>query len=335
MKYIQTIFRMEKIKSFTELKNKGYHNSREIDVPNSDNSGHFKILLGSGDLVKDVQSIMHKKGIDVQKLRKDAVIANELVVSLSPVFFKDNELDYHSKFNTKNTLMFINTAQKYIKNRFKDNIAAAYIHLDETSPHIHFFVVAISEDKKSKGKSRLSSKDYFNRESLISLQNDYCNAFNQNESEEYKFTYTKNSKAKHTTLREFYKTTNQIKEIMDDKDKEIKKLKISSATDNYLNNNTYIPEALIKENSILKEENQKLKSILESIKITLSSFLIDKIFLFESYVVNYFKFEKEEKTEKEKMIEFFNSNEEIRINNQGNENETNFGIKSKLINDKP
>lgn len=308
---------MEKIKSFNELKNKGLHNIRLIDVANSDKSNDIRILIGSTNIVDDAKKHFEKKNINITKLRKDAVIATELVLSLSPSFFKENDIDFKNKFNTKNTKNFINIAKNHIQSKFGDNVISAILHLDETTPHIHVFIIPIlSEiDDTSGYKYRLSCKDYFNRDSLLKLQSDYCQQFNDNLSDDYIFEYTRNSKATHVTLKEYYKNANKTQEIIEQKDKKIKSLKNELAVNKYI----YDSKIETLENRVLtlSDEIENMNLIIENIKETILKFMRDKIKLFSSGVLKYLNISSE-KTETEKMIEYFEKNEIERDMNNKN-----------------
>lgn len=94
---------MEKIKNWVELKNKNAHNIREIKVVNADGTKNIKVLKGGVNIINTTKKLLLKKGIDTKKIRKDAVIMTELVLSLSPDFFEENELNFNGKFNKENT----------------------------------------------------------------------------------------------------------------------------------------------------------------------------------------------------------------------------------------
>lgn len=55
---------------------------------------------------------------------------------------------------TGNQQLFFREAYNFMENRYgKENVVSAYVHLDETSPHIHFcFVPVIFDEKKQKYK---------------------------------------------------------------------------------------------------------------------------------------------------------------------------------------
>lgn len=300
---------MEKIKSFSELKNKSDHNMRLINVVNADQSNDVKILFGSKDLINDVKEIFKKKNINIDKLRKDAVIATELVVSLSPTFFKEGELNYKNKFNLKNTKSFINIAKQHIISKFGENVISGFLHMDESVPHIHFFVLPLICDDPSNSSYRLSCRDYFNKSALINLQAEYCKEFNDNLPEEYVFEYKKNSKAKHTTLMEYYKNANKIQEIIEQKDNKIKSLKNEIAVNKYLSDSKI--ESLEAKNRDFEEELSNINLIIDDIRRTIIKFMKDKINLFGTGVLKYLNIPTEQ-SETEKMIDFFEKNEKER-----------------------
>ncbi len=51
----------------------------------------------------------------------------------------------------KESERFFETAYKFLENRYgKDNVISSYVHLDETSPHMHFAFVPVAFDVKKK-----------------------------------------------------------------------------------------------------------------------------------------------------------------------------------------
>lgn len=326
----KTIIRMEKIKSWSELKNKMAHNTRDIKVENADGSKNIRILKGSSDIIKTTKDFLKRKGIDSKKLRKDAVIMTELVLTLSPDFFEENELDYNNKFNKENTLFFIKTAVDHLNEKFGDNLIFCALHLDEKSPHIHAMICPIIKDKDD--KYRLSCKDFFNRTALINLQKQYCNSFNNKQFKNKTFEYLEGSKAKHTTLKQYYSVANKTVNNINLKDEEILKLnKIIKENDETVNKiikdneetvnkikNKFLAKETVFEDTIkdlkvkndeLKNENTKLKEILESLKQTFLNFASDKIKFIENKVINFLNIKQKEKTENEKIIEILKKNE--------------------------
>lgn len=258
---IKTIIRQEKIKSWGQLHNAGAHNNRlkQVDNANSDDKFYNKKFIGTNNLSDDVKKIMMNYNIDPKKIRKNAVIANEIIMSLSPEFFSDGILDLNKRFNKENVKAFAKIAKKHIEKKYNGKIAHLSLHLDETTPHFHCVIVPILADEKKGFK--LSSRDMFNRLALINMQKDYCNDFNESHLS-YEFCYTENSTATHEKLSTHYKEVQKI----------------------------------VEENKVLKEEivNQKkqindLIFIIKKLSTFISSFAVDKIKNIDSSVRSFLR----------------------------------------------
>lgn len=67
---------------------------------------------------------------------------------------------------TGNKALFFREAYNFMENRYgKDNVVSAYVHLDETSPHMHFCFVPIIFDKK-KQEYKVNAKQCINKVEL-------------------------------------------------------------------------------------------------------------------------------------------------------------------------
>ena len=61
---------------------------------------------------------------------------------------------------------------EFLSQRYgKENVISANVHMDETTPHMHFAFVPVTEDKK-KGGYKVSAKEVLNRSDLQSLHGD-------------------------------------------------------------------------------------------------------------------------------------------------------------------
>ena len=61
---------------------------------------------------------------------------------------------------------FFREAYAFLSERYgKENVISAYVHLDETTPHLHFAFVPVTEDTK-RGGFKLSAKEVVNRQDL-------------------------------------------------------------------------------------------------------------------------------------------------------------------------
>lgn len=79
----------------------------------------------------------------------------------------------------EHTDRFFKATYEFLENRYgKENVISAYVHLDETTPHIHFAFVPVVEDRK-KGGFKLSAKEKVNRKDLQTFHVDlskHCEA---------------------------------------------------------------------------------------------------------------------------------------------------------------
>lgn len=93
-------------------------------------------------------------------VRKDAVLMCGFIITSDQKFFQN--------LSKKTQQEFFQESYEFISNRYgKENVVSAKVHLDETTPHMHFYVIPITSD------GRLSAKSIFNRQELISLHDDF------------------------------------------------------------------------------------------------------------------------------------------------------------------
>ena len=95
--------------------------------------------------------------------RKDAVVMNSFVVGSDKTFF-----DGLSKVQQYN---FFSDCYKFFAERYgEENIIAAVVHNDETTPHMHLNLMPVTKD------GRLCSKQLFDKPQLQQLQTDFYEA---------------------------------------------------------------------------------------------------------------------------------------------------------------
>lgn len=70
---------------------------------------------------------------------------------------------------------FFEETYKFLEKRYgKENIVSSYVHMDETTPHMHFAFVPVVYDKK-KGIEKVSAKDCINKFELSKFHTDWQN----------------------------------------------------------------------------------------------------------------------------------------------------------------
>lgn len=159
------VVRMAKMKSH-DLKGMQFHNQRERESktnPDIDKSKfHLNYDLHNStniDYNKTVKNIIESQKDSPRKIRKDAVLVNELLVTSDKAFFDRLDPAEQKRFFAESYKLF---SERY----GKENIAYAAVHNDEKTPHLHLGVVPMREGK-------LQGKNVFNRQELQWMQEEF------------------------------------------------------------------------------------------------------------------------------------------------------------------
>lgn len=161
----KAILRIEKVHSW-EVSGRGAHNHRTKPVDNADPAKtHLnKLLIGTTHLRSDIQTRIKEGYKGESKIRKDAVLACEMVLTASPDFFENLPEERFQEW--------IETNINFAKNRYgSENVVNAVLHCDELTPHLHIMIVPLTADGK-----KLNQKAVFGGpRDLSGLQTDYAN----------------------------------------------------------------------------------------------------------------------------------------------------------------
>lgn len=178
------------------------HNQQRENVPNAnpEMSAQNVELIGTGDYKHDVNKRIKESGALVQKNNVKAI---EHLMTASPDYFK-------SKSDIKR---FAQRSYDFMRETYgNENIVSMSLHMDEKTPHIHAFVVPVVNGKLKNGKEikRISAKKYVNgKKAMQELQDRFAEYFKELGLERGR----KKSKAKHTTIQEYYSLINDTAKI--------------------------------------------------------------------------------------------------------------------------
>lgn len=137
---------------FRETQN---HKNKDIDSSKSDQN--LELVADHKLHKQDVMDYIQNARRSSRKVRKDAVVLDEWIISSDGEFF--------SKMDSERTEGYFRAAVDYFGEKFgRKNIMYASVHLDETTPHMHMGIVPMTEDGK------LSSKQVFDRNVLRDIQ---------------------------------------------------------------------------------------------------------------------------------------------------------------------
>lgn len=130
------------------------HLYRERETPNADptkanlwfeEDGEQTTKAAIARLTSEIERVNESRG---RKMRKDAVVAIEYVMTTSPEWFSDNP-----KEREKQADNFAKEARKWLEKTIPDGkVIAAQVHMDETTPHLSIFITPthrLSDDKFS------------------------------------------------------------------------------------------------------------------------------------------------------------------------------------------
>jgi hypothetical protein len=104
------------------------------------------------------------------KVRKDAVVAVELVLSASPEWFNGLTADRAGLVKHPKFKQWANASVAWARQEFGRNVVDVSLHMDESSPHIHVLAVPLTMD------GRLCAKDVLAKKELIRRQDSYSHA---------------------------------------------------------------------------------------------------------------------------------------------------------------
>lgn len=149
------IHRAEKLTGWASLRRVGRHNHRLGEIPNADPEKRSmnELLTGTNDVQADVRAKITAAGLDLAKLRKNGVIAVELLFTASPEFFRPGDQGYGEYDQGRLDAWKRATLDHLAKRWGPDRIANAILHLDEATPHIQAVIVPIDTTPRKKGSS--------------------------------------------------------------------------------------------------------------------------------------------------------------------------------------
>lgn len=200
------ILRIEKLKSFSDVGASESHTARIQDTPNADRTKDNIRLIGDDDgLPLEVVIKAKIASTTKHKPRKDAVLCTELFLSASPEYFRPGDPSKAGQWDDNLMWAFAGASTKWLQDNYGDKCVRAELHLDESTPHIHAYVVPINDKTQ-----QLSHKEMFGGYGrsasikLSKLQDSYAAALAPLGISRG----VKGSKATHTKIQEYYQAVN-------------------------------------------------------------------------------------------------------------------------------
>lgn len=196
------ILRIAKMKSFAQVRGMSKHNNREFDTPNADEEktpSNIQ-LVGTDNIEADVKKRIQESGMDLKKIRKNAVLAVDHMLTASPEYFRPNG-EKPGQYDQQRLDDWVEASMKFLKDEYGDNLVNSTLHLDESTPHIHAVMVPIHHDPSKRQPVNLRAKEWFNgSKALSAFQDRYHEATKHLELDRG----TKGSKASHQSVKRYY-----------------------------------------------------------------------------------------------------------------------------------
>lgn len=139
------------------------HNQRENDSysnPDIDlerSKDNLSIKQPEVSQYQDSRKIIEERATN--QVRSTSIWQTEFIISSDQEFFSTLPMNEQQRF--------FQEAYEYLAKEFgEENVTSAVVHFDETTPHMHFDFVPMTEDNK------LSRKEVMTRERLLKIQNE-------------------------------------------------------------------------------------------------------------------------------------------------------------------
>ena len=146
------------------------HNHRLVDVDqvniNKDQKHLNRCFMGDGLAARIAEKLP-------VKVRKDAVVSVEVLLTSGPEFFDGIEKDRTNLATNPKFLAWVKTSLEWAKKEFGDNLVDATLHMDESTPHLHLMAVPLTKD------GRLCAKEIMARPELQRRQTQYAAVMTQ------------------------------------------------------------------------------------------------------------------------------------------------------------
>lgn len=193
-----TVLRIQKLKTWGDIAGSGKHNQRERETPNADTARTTanQHLVGAPGM-DNVATV--KQAIGTQRVRKNAVLGVEMLLSASPAYFRPGSPGLAGSYDTTRLQNWKEATMGWLNEKYGNRIVSAILHVDEATPHIHALLVPLDD----KGKLNCRSLFGGTRHTLSRLQTEYGEAVSSLGIDRG----VENSRATHQKVGQFYTLT--------------------------------------------------------------------------------------------------------------------------------
>lgn len=188
-------------------------NHSNLDIDNARSKLNYDLCNKEGDTLSRLQNRLNE--VDVFK-RKDVNVCVDWIVTLPESLKNASESDKQSFF--KKTYDFLETRYGGVK-----NVVSAHVHMDETTPHMHFTFVPTVLSSKT-GREKVHAKSVVDRKDLQTFHKNLDSYLKEQLPEIYKGGILNNKTIGIETVKEIKEIDQQIITARKERSKKLKEL---------------------------------------------------------------------------------------------------------------
>lgn len=200
-----TILRIEKLKTFGNVAGSDDHVTRNRETPNADPTKENVRLIGGEDSRALEEIVKEKIATLKHRPRHDAVLCTEMFLSASPEYFRPGDPSLSGQWSDERMQQWALASRDWLAQNYGSKCVRAELHLDESTPHIHAYIVPLNEKTgRVSHDAMFGGRGGQGRIKLSLLQDSYAAALAPLGIERG----VKGSKATHTKVKEYYQAVN-------------------------------------------------------------------------------------------------------------------------------
>ncbi|QFS52996.1 MobV family relaxase [Nostoc sphaeroides] len=200
-----TILRIEKLKTFGNVAGSDDHVTRNRETPNADPTKENVRLIGGEDERALEEIVKEKISTLKHRPRHDAVLCTEMFLSASPEYFRPKNPSLSGQWSDSLMQQWAIASRDWLAQNYGSKCVRAELHLDESTPHIHAYIVPLNEKTgRVSHDAMFGGRGGQGRIKLSKLQDSYAAALAPLGIERG----VKGSKATHTKVKEYYQAVN-------------------------------------------------------------------------------------------------------------------------------
>ncbi|MHC5748541.1 MAG: MobV family relaxase, partial [Nostoc sp.] len=200
-----TILRIEKLKTFGNVAGSDDHVTRNRETPNADPTKENVRLIGGEDERALEEIVKEKISTLKHRPRHDAVLCTEMFLSASPEYFRPVDPSLSGQWSDSLMQQWASASRDWLAQNYGSKCVRAELHLDESTPHIHAYIVPLNEKTgRVSHDAMFGGRGGQGRIKLSKLQDSYAAALAPLGIERG----VKGSKATHTKVKEYYQAVN-------------------------------------------------------------------------------------------------------------------------------